>query len=124
MSSDLPPIRCVTCNTVLAHRWNDYNNLVNSGMSIENALNSVGLHRICCRIRLMNPFKYVEKVSNDSVLYEIHDKSSNPDNINTNKTIIDVNDKGKEEEDELDVPVVSILPVKKTTVKTKIYSAW
>lgn len=60
MSDELPPIRCVTCNKVLAHKWQDYQDLISQGVRIETALNRLGLERPCCRLRMRNPFKVVD----------------------------------------------------------------
>lgn len=60
MSDELPPIRCVTCNKVLAHKWQDYQDMISKGVRIETALNRLGLDRPCCRIRMRNPFKVVD----------------------------------------------------------------
>lgn len=60
MSDELPPIRCVTCNKVLAHRWQDYQDMIAEGVPIETALNRLGLDRPCCRLRMRNPFKVVD----------------------------------------------------------------
>lgn len=125
MSSDLPPIRCITCNTVLASRWNDYNHLIENGTSIEDALNAVGLYRICCRIRLMNPFKYVEKVSNDSNLYEIHDTTHSAKNlkIDTLKSKKIIENTPAPLDIEFDVPVLQISKPSQNP-RTKVYKAW
>ena len=61
MSEELPPIRCVTCSKILGYLWKDYQRMIEDGESIEIALNKLGLSRPCCRIRLMNPFKTVDR---------------------------------------------------------------
>jgi len=61
MSQELPPVRCVTCGKVLGNLWNEYQNKIQSGISIEQALDEVGLRRYCCRLRLRNPFKVVDR---------------------------------------------------------------
>lgn len=61
MTDELPPIRCITCNKVLGHLWNDYQNMLENNTSIEQALNKLGLTRPCCRLRLRNPFKVTDK---------------------------------------------------------------
>ena len=61
MSQELPPVRCVTCGKVLGNLWNEYQEKIQSGVSIEQALNDVGLRRYCCRLRLRNPFKVVDR---------------------------------------------------------------
>tara|TARA_R110001599_G_scaffold21669_1_gene81133 strand:+ start:626 stop:1015 length:390 start_codon:yes stop_codon:yes gene_type:complete len=61
MTDQLPPIRCVTCGKVLADKWNRYEQMIESGVKIEDALNQLGLNRPCCRLRLRNPFKVVPR---------------------------------------------------------------
>jgi len=66
MTDELPPVRCVTCNKMLANKWQTYQNMLSRGVSIEDALNKLGLTRYCCKIRMTNPFKVVERaVQND-----------------------------------------------------------
>lgn len=55
MTEELPPIRCLSCGKVLAHRWNKYKSFLAEGYSQEEALNKVDLKNICCRIRMRNP---------------------------------------------------------------------
>ena len=59
MSSELPPVRCVTCNKILGNKWTTYQKMLEDGVTIEEALNKLGLTRPCCRLRLRNPFKVV-----------------------------------------------------------------
>ena len=76
MSGELLPIRCITCGKVLADKWSRYEAMIEAGESYENALNKLGLNRICCRLRMRNPFKYAEKVDAlDDNLYTAKSKS-------------------------------------------------
>lgn len=59
MTEELPPVRCYTCGKVIGHKWNTYQKLLSSGVSIEDALNRVGLVRYCCKLRLRNPFRTI-----------------------------------------------------------------
>ena len=43
------PIRCFSCGTVIAHKWDEFNNKLAEGTSVEQALDDVGLERYCCR---------------------------------------------------------------------------
>ena len=61
MSGELPAVRCITCGKVIGNKLEKYNELVESGVKIEHALNQLGLTRPCCRIRLRNPFKTVQR---------------------------------------------------------------
>ena len=61
MSDELCFIRCITCNKILGNKWEKYQELLESGVSIEKALNELGLTRPCCRIRMRNPIKVVDR---------------------------------------------------------------
>lgn len=43
------PIRCYTCNTVLAHMHAQYAAALAQGDRADHALAEVGVHRMCCR---------------------------------------------------------------------------
>ncbi len=47
------PVRCFTCGKVLGNKWQTYNELIESGKSINDALNHLGLTRYCCRTLMM-----------------------------------------------------------------------
>lgn len=55
---DLPYIRC-TCNRPIGRLWFRYQDMLKRGMSIAEALDKLGLHDYCCRMRMMNPIKVV-----------------------------------------------------------------
>ncbi len=61
MTEELPHIRCIECNKVLAHKWNRYQKLLSDGIKPGTALTMLGFTRSCCRIRMMNPFKVPSK---------------------------------------------------------------
>lgn len=42
------PIKCFTCNKVIAHLWASYQLLIKNN-SIDHSLNELGITRICCR---------------------------------------------------------------------------
>lgn len=54
---EIPPIRCYTCNTVLADKYVPYNEMLKRGLTREEALNQLGLVRPCCRMRLLNAIR-------------------------------------------------------------------
>ena len=55
---DLPYIRC-TCNRPIGRLWFRYQDMLKRGISIAEALDKLGLHDYCCRMRMMNPIKVV-----------------------------------------------------------------
>jgi len=50
----LIPIRCFTCNGLLAHKWEKYLELLKNGSTKEDALNALGFKRYCCRCMLLS----------------------------------------------------------------------
>ena len=49
------PIRCFTCNKVIAHLWDEYNTRVNqNGECRENVMKELGLKLYCCRRMIMS----------------------------------------------------------------------
>lgn len=43
------PVRCFTCNKIIGRYEEKYNNLVDSGLSKKEALDTIGMTRYCCR---------------------------------------------------------------------------
>mgnify|MGYP002129022981 CR=1 FL=1 len=43
------PIRCFTCNKIIGRFEEKYNNLIESGLSNKDALDTIGMTRYCCR---------------------------------------------------------------------------
>lgn len=122
MSGELPPIRCVTCNKILADKWNKYNEMIENGYSIEHTLNHLGLTRPCCRLRLRNPFKYVERMelNEEDSLY----KSESPNTVATSAALVAMK---VPEHEEIELPPVPILPSSSSSSEKKIvrtYQAW
>ena len=57
MTDELPHVRCIGCGYPISWKWNQYQELLGSGVSPEEALNQVGLTRYCCRMWMQSPFK-------------------------------------------------------------------
>ena len=63
------PIRCFSCNKVIASKLTQYETLVNEGKTKEIALDTIGMTRYCCRrmflgyINLSEKLKHYEKIS-------------------------------------------------------------
>lgn len=47
------PVRCFSCGKVIANKYEKYLELLQSGKTIYEALNTLGLTRYCCRQILM-----------------------------------------------------------------------
>ena len=43
------PIRCFTCNKVIANKWLSYKKNLSLGFSKDESLNKIGINRYCCR---------------------------------------------------------------------------
>jgi DNA-directed RNA polymerase subunit N (RpoN/RPB10) len=54
------PVRCYTCNTVLAHLHPEYDRKVKSGEHAHTALGHLNVHRMCCRRMFLG---YVDIIS-------------------------------------------------------------
>jgi DNA-directed RNA polymerase subunit N len=125
MSGELLPIRCITCGKVLADKWSRYEAMIEAGESIENAMNKLGLNRICCRLRMRNPFKYAERVDAlDDNLYTAKSKTVSTTGAlsaiarNTPMTSIPSNE-------EIELPPLPDLPQPKPEKKaTRTFTAW
>ena len=65
MAEELPHVRCISCGTVLGHKWERYQDLLSRGIKIETALSMLGLKKYCCRYRMMNPIKVPIKAKSE-----------------------------------------------------------
>lgn len=140
MSEELPPVRCVTCNKVLGHYWNAYQNLLIEGYSIEEALNKLKLARYCCRMRMMNPAKILSQTRNiEADLPMEKEKGREMDLLTANMRNMNISTKStkglienptisipEEEEIQLpDMPTLPDLPTKPIDNTTfKKFEAW
>lgn len=56
------PIRCFTCNKVIANKWDTYLHHINNGISIKNALDIIGLNRYCCKRMFLSHIDIFNKI--------------------------------------------------------------
>jgi DNA-directed RNA polymerase subunit N (RpoN/RPB10) len=47
------PIRCFSCGKPIGHLYEKYKQLVADGMNQKDALDKVGLNRMCCRAQFL-----------------------------------------------------------------------
>ena len=47
------PIRCYTCNSVIAQKWNKYQSVLKATRDTKQALNDADVNRMCCRIMIL-----------------------------------------------------------------------
>ena len=56
------PIRCFTCNKVLANKIETYKNYIKSGVDAKTALDNIGAVRYCCRRMFLGYVECSEKM--------------------------------------------------------------
>jgi DNA-directed RNA polymerase I, II, and III subunit RPABC5 len=56
------PVRCYTCNKVIANKWENYVIDINNGISFKDALDKIGLHRYCCRRMFLSHTDILDKI--------------------------------------------------------------
>ena len=56
------PIRCFSCNKVIANKWEIYKSLIGSGISANDALTEVGLRLYCCKRMFLGHVEIVDKL--------------------------------------------------------------
>ena len=64
------PVRCYTCNAVLANLYVKYESDTRSGISEKTSMDSLGVHRMCCRRMFLGHVDLVEdlvKYPNDDL---------------------------------------------------------
>lgn len=59
------PVRCFTCNRVIANKWNAYERLVKEGMNKKDALTKIGIRMTCCRRMFLSHVNIID----DLLLY-------------------------------------------------------
>jgi len=61
------PIRCFTCNKVIADKWEAYLKYIKNGSSEAEALDKLSIKRYCCRRMILGHVDVAPTVSNPSV---------------------------------------------------------
>jgi DNA-directed RNA polymerase subunit N (RpoN/RPB10) len=62
--SMLPPIRCFTCNKVLSHLYEQYNDMITDDISSKEIYNRLGVTRFCCKRMLKCTIDCHEEMGN------------------------------------------------------------
>ena len=57
------PVRCFSCGSVIADRWDEYLRLLDEGSSSEEAMDAVGIERYCCRRMYVSHVDLVDDVA-------------------------------------------------------------
>jgi DNA-directed RNA polymerase I, II, and III subunit RPABC5 len=62
------PIRCFTCGKVVGNKWDQYNELLETGeYEKDKILDILGLKRYCCRRMILTHVELIEKMLNYSI---------------------------------------------------------
>ena len=58
----LVPVRCFTCGTLVADKFDEYQNRVKSGDEPAKILDSLGIERYCCRRMMLTTLETIQQV--------------------------------------------------------------
>ena len=58
----LIPVRCYSCNKVVGNKWISYNKKLDEGISTKDALDQLGLKRMCCRRIILTHVELIDKL--------------------------------------------------------------
>jgi len=70
----LIPPRCFTCGKIIGNKWNMYLELIKKGISEMDALDALGMNRLCCRCMFLTHFDLINKF----LEYAVVSKEKNP----------------------------------------------
>jgi DNA-directed RNA polymerase subunit N (RpoN/RPB10) len=56
------PIRCFTCNKIIANKWQKYINHINSGMDSNKAFIQIGIIKYCCKRMFLGHIDIINKI--------------------------------------------------------------
>ena len=56
------PIRCYTCGKVTGNKWRPYQDMMIEGISSKDALDKLGLKRLCCRRVILGHVDLIDKM--------------------------------------------------------------
>ncbi len=58
----LIPVRCFTCGSLIADKFDDYQNKTREGKDPAEVLDSLGIERYCCRRMLLTTVETIQQV--------------------------------------------------------------
>jgi DNA-directed RNA polymerase I, II, and III subunit RPABC5 len=64
------PIRCFTCNKVVANKWSEYNELRSQNIELSEIFDKLGLKRYCCKRMLLTNIDLTEIIGKYDTLPE------------------------------------------------------
>lgn len=56
------PIRCLTCNKIIANRWESYVFYIESGMSTKDAFDKIKITRYCCKRMFISHVEIIDRL--------------------------------------------------------------
>ena len=56
------PVRCFTCGSVIANKWEQYESQVNQGKSEKDVLDELNVHKYCCRRMFLSNVTTIDKL--------------------------------------------------------------
>jgi DNA-directed RNA polymerase I, II, and III subunit RPABC5 len=56
------PVRCFSCNKIIANKWEPYQSYLSNGKSAKEALDILGLKRYCCRRMILCHVDLIDKL--------------------------------------------------------------
>lgn len=56
------PIRCFSCGSLIADKWEEYKKRVDAGEEPDKVLDSLGVKRYCCRRMFLSHVEFFEEV--------------------------------------------------------------
>ena len=57
------PVRCFSCGSLIAHRWVDFQDKIESGIEVSLALDEVEILRYCCRRMYVSHVNLIHEVA-------------------------------------------------------------
>ncbi|MEM0088519.1 MAG: DNA-directed RNA polymerase subunit N [Archaeoglobaceae archaeon] len=57
------PIRCFSCGAIIGHLYAKYLEMIRSGKSPKEALDSLGIQRYCCRRMFLTHKSYIGEIA-------------------------------------------------------------
>lgn len=58
----LCPVRCYSCNKVVANKWEPYKTMIENGSEPREALEKLGLKRYCCKRMIISHVEHIDKL--------------------------------------------------------------
>jgi DNA-directed RNA polymerase subunit N len=56
------PIRCYTCNKIIAHLWQEYDTRIKNGEESKKILDEMQLNKYCCRKNFLGHVEIIDRL--------------------------------------------------------------